>query len=130
MVIWGFMFFGRAVFGSLSERDAQACLYGESSEAPFGFCCEVGQDTARELTGLPGVLSVRPFNDYISIGEDYVSIGQLGSYQLFHSGSTEKWLVKISKPAIGLVTKAQMVDYYAKILAHIVGKYVFPFDDL
>ncbi|KAI4302268.1 hypothetical protein MLD38_038042 [Melastoma candidum] len=104
-----------------SERDAQACLYEASSEAPFRFHCDVDQDTARVLAGLPGVLSVTPDNDNMSVGDDFIFIGQLGSNLLFPSGSAKKWLVKISKPAIGVVTKAQMVDYYAKILARVMG---------
>uniref|UniRef100_A0A6N2M3W8 RRM domain-containing protein n=1 Tax=Salix viminalis TaxID=40686 RepID=A0A6N2M3W8_SALVM len=81
------------------------------------------------LLGLPGVLSVRPDPDYNSVEKDYssgvklstLSNPQIGSKLLFPSGNTKHWLVRIDKPGVGVVTKAQMVDYYAQILTKVMG---------
>ena len=81
--------------------------------------------------GLPGVISVRPDPDYNSLEKDYSSlIGQAGNPAnlqtgttlLFPDGNSEHWLVKMDKPGVGVVTKAQIVDYYAQILTKVLGK--------
>ncbi|XP_075643681.1 organelle RRM domain-containing protein 1, chloroplastic-like isoform X2 [Castanea sativa] len=113
-----------------SEKDAQMCIYDASWDIHFGFCCEIDEETSRELAGLPGVLSVRPDPDYSSVKKDcssssiqsnYLSSSQIGSNLLFPVGSTKHWLVQMDKPGIGVVTKAQMVDYYAQILTKVLG---------
>lgn len=81
------------------------------------------------VVGLPGVISVRPDPDYNSAEKDYslgvrlstLSNPQIGSKLLFPSGNTKHWLVRIDKPGVGVVTKAQMVDYYAQILTKVMG---------
>lgn len=113
-----------------SEKDAQMCIYDASWDTNFGFCCDIDEETSRELAGLPGVLSVRPDPDYSSVKKDYsfssiqssyLSSSQIGSNLLFPVGSTKHWLVRMDKPGIGIVTKAQMVDYYAQILTKVLG---------
>ncbi|KAL0008004.1 hypothetical protein SO802_009506 [Lithocarpus litseifolius] len=113
-----------------SEKDAQMCIYDASWDTHFGFCCDIDEETSRELAGLPGVLSVRPDPDYSSVKKDYsfssiqssyLSSSQIGSNLLFPMGSTKHWLVRMDKPGIGVVTKAQMVDYYAQILTKVLG---------
>ncbi|XVE99071.1 hypothetical protein REPUB_Repub03eG0165300 [Reevesia pubescens] len=80
--------------------------------------------------GLLEVLAVRADPDYNSQNEDYnasniefTNIGNsgLGSLQLFPAGKTKHWLVRMEKPGVGVVTKAQMVDYYTQILTKVLG---------
>ena len=85
------------------------------------------------LVGLPGVLSVRPDPDFNSLKKDYsLSSGQtghlsnskqkFGTNMLFPAGNSKYWLVRIDKPGVGVVTKAQIVDYYVQILTKVIGK--------
>ncbi|CAL5322180.1 unnamed protein product [Camellia sinensis] len=82
------------------------------------------------LLSLPGVLSVRPDLDFNSAKKDYgnseVQSGSplstlSGSTLLFPVGKSKHWLVRMDKPAIGVVTKAQMVDYYTQLLTKVMG---------
>ncbi|XP_050209039.1 organelle RRM domain-containing protein 1, chloroplastic [Mercurialis annua] len=112
-----------------SEKDAQMCMYDASCETHFGFCCDIDEQASLELASLPGVLSVRPDPNYNSKEKDYSSSLELsnvanlriGITQLFPGGNTKHWLVRMDKPSFGVVTKAQMVDYYAQILAKVLG---------
>ncbi|KAJ4831748.1 Organelle RRM domain-containing protein 1, chloroplastic [Turnera subulata] len=113
-----------------SEKDAQMCIYDASVDTHFGFCCDIDEEVSRELARLPGVLSVRPDPDYTSVKKDYSSSStglasslqpQTGSTLLFPSGNTKHWLVRMDKPGVGVVTKAQMVDHYAQILTKVMG---------
>ncbi|CAK7325253.1 unnamed protein product [Dovyalis caffra] len=112
-----------------SEKDAQMCIYDASCDTHFGFCCDIDEDASLELARLPGVISVRPDPDYNSVEKDYslgvrlstLSNPQIGSRLLFPAGNTKHWLVRIDKPGVGVVTKAQMVDYYAQILTKVMG---------
>jgi hypothetical protein len=83
------------------------------------------------LVGLPGVLSVRPDPDYSSVKKTYgsssiqssnLSSSQIGSTVLFPVGNTKHWLVRMAMPGVGVVTKAQMVDYYGQTLTKVLGK--------
>ena len=83
------------------------------------------------LVGLPGILSVRPDLDYSCVKRDYsssiiqssyLSSSQIGSTLLYPVGNTKHWLVQLDKPVVGVVTKAQMVDFYAQILTKVLGK--------
>lgn len=75
------------------------------------------------VVGLPGILSVKPDEDLSSVQKDYrFSSVQSGSTLLFPLGNTKHWLVRMDKPGIGVVTKAQMVDYYVQILTKVLGK--------
>nr|QKY65174.1 chloroplast RRM domain-containing protein 1 [Passiflora contracta] len=113
-----------------SEKDAQMCIYDASVETPFGFCCDIDEEISRELARLPGVLSVRPDPDCTSETKDYSSSSmqfdnllnpQTGSTLLFPSGNTKHWLVRMHKSGVGVVTKAQMVDFFAQILSKVLG---------
>lgn len=81
--------------------------------------------------GVPGVLSVRADPDFHSVKKDYdpsnvqsvdLPSQETGTTLLFPMGNTQHWLVRMDKPGIGVVSKAQMVDYYAQILAKVLGK--------
>jgi len=83
------------------------------------------------LLGLPGVLLVRPDPDFKSLKKDYSlsrdqavhpSGLQTITNMLFPAGKSKHWLVKMDKPGVGVVTKAQIVDYYAQILTKVMGK--------
>lgn len=41
---------------------------------------------------------------------------------LFPAGNSKHWIVRMDKPAVGVVTKAQIVDHYAQILTKVMGK--------
>ena len=83
-----------------------------------------------QFTEMPGVLSVRPDmghklemdNDGLSLSTGLVSIRDGGSKS--SSGKNEFWLVRMEKPGVEVVTKAQMVDHYTQILMKVLGKYV------
>ncbi|PIN24510.1 hypothetical protein CDL12_02753 [Handroanthus impetiginosus] len=97
-----------------SEKDAQMCMYDASCDTHFGFCCEIDQETAHELANTPGVLSVKPDPDLDSTKKDY-SFSKLESNSklspsstlLFPPGTTKHWLVRMDRPAIGAIRKAQ-----------------------
>ncbi|XP_020961016.1 uncharacterized protein LOC107639229 isoform X3 [Arachis ipaensis] len=100
-----------------SERDAQMCIYDASYDTHFGFCCDIDPQITSQLTSLPGVLLVRPDPDFSSSEKDYsLSSGQEGLLS-----NSKHWLVRIDKPAVGIVTKAQMVDYFVQILTKVMG---------
>nr|GMD52757.1 organelle RRM domain-containing protein 1, chloroplastic [Ipomoea batatas] len=110
-----------------SEKDAQMCIYDASSDANFGFCCDIYEEAAHELAGLPGVLSVTPDCDYNSKEKDYRLLSSLssvytGSSLLFPAGTSKHWLVRTGRPDVGFITKAPVVDYYVQILAKVIGK--------
>ncbi|CAL5380190.1 unnamed protein product [Camellia sinensis] len=44
-----------------------------------------------------------------------------GSTLLFPMEKSKHWLVRMDKPAIGVVTKAQIVDYYTQLLTKVMG---------
>ncbi|KAF8397843.1 hypothetical protein HHK36_016768 [Tetracentron sinense] len=113
-----------------SEKEAQMCIYDASWQTHFGFCCDVDEDVSRKLARLPEVLSVRLDQDVESIDKDYSfsnhQLGHLsnsngGTSPLFLVGNSKYWLVRLEKPAVEVVTKAQMVDYYAQILTKVLG---------
>ncbi|CAM8952352.1 unnamed protein product [Rhodiola kirilowii] len=120
------------ILGSVlgSEMDAQMCIYDVSCGPQYGFCCEIDEETSRLLGGLPGVLSVRPVHDLGSSDKDYSlstangwnlpnAIGS--SIKLFPNGNTKHWLVRIAKPTVRIVTKAQMVDHFVQLLTKVMG---------
>ncbi|RZC82205.1 hypothetical protein C5167_044990 [Papaver somniferum] len=113
-----------------SEKEAQMCIYNASWETRFGFCCDIDEAASSELSGLPEVLSVRPDLDFESAEKDYslenvqlsgVSNLSAGISRLFVEGNSKYWLVRMEKPTVEVVTKAQMVDYYAQILSKVLG---------
>lgn len=42
--------------------------------------------------------------------------------KLFPAGNSKHWIVRMDKPAVGVVSKAQIVDHYAQILTKVTGK--------
>lgn len=84
------------------------------------------------IAGIPGVVSVRPDRDIETLVENYGSSDLLLAQQsnsnacasrFFPSvGKYDYWLVKMEKPGVEVVTKAQMVDYFAQTLTKVMGK--------
>ncbi|XP_042068445.1 organelle RRM domain-containing protein 1, chloroplastic-like isoform X1 [Salvia splendens] len=112
-----------------SEKDAQRCIYDASCDTHFGFCCDIDEQRANELASVPGVLSVKPDPDVDSTQKDYSypsielstdSKPLLGSTLLFPAGTTKQWLVRMERPAIGAIRKAQVVDYYVQVLMRVL----------
>ncbi|KAI7730031.1 hypothetical protein M8C21_019982 [Ambrosia artemisiifolia] len=54
-----------------NEKDAQMCMYHVSLLPDYGFCCELDDDCAKELAGVPGVISVRSDKNFNSDDKDY-----------------------------------------------------------
>ncbi|GFP95825.1 dag protein chloroplastic [Phtheirospermum japonicum] len=54
-----------------NEKDAQMCMYHVSWESNYGFCCELDDECARELTAVPGVLSVEQDENFGSDDKVY-----------------------------------------------------------
>ncbi|KAL3520870.1 hypothetical protein ACH5RR_019019 [Cinchona calisaya] len=116
-----------------SEKDAQMCIYDAScTKNNFGFCCDVDKNAADELALLPVVLSVKPDVDLDSEEKDYrlsesgvefnpPSSLYNGSSLLFTSGTSKRWIVRMEKPPSVLITKAQVVDYYVRVLTKVMG---------
>ncbi|EOY19165.1 RNA-binding family protein isoform 1 [Theobroma cacao] len=113
-----------------TEKDAQMCIYDASCDTRFGFCCHIDEQASRELACLPEVLSVKPDPEYNSEKKDYTASNievtnifnsGVASWQLFPAGNTKHWLVRMDKPGVEVVTKAQMVDYYTQILTKVLG---------
>lgn len=113
-----------------SEKEAQMCIYHASCDTHFGFCCDIDEEASCKLAGLPGVLFVRPDPDFDSMNKDYSSkhsSDQLSnshmqsSNYLFPTRNSKYWLVRMDKPTVAVVTKAQMVDYYVHILIKVLG---------
>ncbi|KAI3458864.1 hypothetical protein Pfo_015527 [Paulownia fortunei] len=112
-----------------SEKDAQMCIYDSSCDTHFGFCCDIDEEKAHELARMPGILSVKSDPDLDSTQKDYsYSKSELntesspfyGSTLLFPAGTTKRWLVRIDRPAIGVIRKAQVVDYYVQVLMRVL----------
>lgn len=107
-----------------SEKDAQMCLYDASWDSHFGFCCDIDEEISSKLASLPRVLLVRPDPDFNLLRKDYsLSSGRPSSLQtdmLFPAGNSKHWLVRMAKPGVRVVTKAQIVDHYAQILTKVM----------
>ncbi|KAJ4972162.1 hypothetical protein NE237_005261 [Protea cynaroides] len=113
-----------------SEKEAQMCIYDASWHTNYGFCCDIDEETSRQLASLPEVLSIKPDSDINSSQKNYsfpdLQLGRLSSSKggtslLFPDGNSKYWLVRMEKPAVEVVTKAQMVDYYVQILKKVLG---------
>lgn len=116
------------VFGS--EKEAQMCIYHASCDTHFGFCCDIDEESAHVLAGIPGVLFVKPDPDFDSMEKDYSypklelnsqSSSSPRSTLLFPAGTTKYWLVQMERPAIGVMRKPQVVDYYVNVLMRVLG---------
>ncbi|KAG7582760.1 RNA recognition motif domain [Arabidopsis suecica] len=102
-----------------NEKDAQMSIYDASFDTHFGFCCHIDEDASRQLASLPGVVSVRPEADYSSEKKNY-GIGSQKSVSLFDHGTVKHWMVRVDKPGVGIVTKAQMVDHCVQLLSKVL----------
>lgn len=47
------------------------CIYHVSWKTNFGFCCELDEDCAQDLAGVPGVSSVQPDDNFESENKNY-----------------------------------------------------------
>lgn len=113
-----------------SEKEAQMCIYRASWEREFFFCCDIDEDSSRLLVCVPGVLSVNPDGDIETTIMDTSTSNLLekqsspipcASRFSPSVGNCDFWLVKMEKPGVEVVTKAQMVDYFVQILKKILG---------
>ncbi|CAH2053176.1 unnamed protein product [Thlaspi arvense] len=102
-----------------NEKDAQMSIYDASFDTHFGFCCHIDEDASHQLARLPGVLSVRPEADYSSEIKNY-DIGKQTGVSLFDHGTVKHWMVRVDKPGVGIVTKAQMVDHCVQLLSKVL----------
>ncbi|XP_022678742.1 organelle RRM domain-containing protein 1, chloroplastic isoform X2 [Setaria italica] len=111
-----------------SEKEAQMRIYEASWDGSYEFRCEIDEGASKELAKMPGVLSVQPDmgqrsqmdNDSLSLSTaNLVSIGDGASKS--SSGKNEFWLIRMEKPGVEVVTKAQMVDHYTQILMKVLG---------
>ncbi|KAJ4894173.1 RNA-binding (RRM/RBD/RNP motifs) family protein [Raphanus sativus] len=102
-----------------NQKDAQMSIYDASFDTHFGFCCHIDEDASRHLASLPEVLSVRPEADYSSGNKNY-GIGNQTGVSLFDHGTVKHWMVRIDKPGVGIVTKAQMVDHCVQLLSKVL----------
>ncbi|CAN6239544.1 unnamed protein product [Urochloa humidicola] len=111
-----------------SEKEAQMSIYEASWDGRYEFRCEIDEEVSKELAKMPGVLSVRPVmghksemdNDSLSLSTpNLVSISDTASES--STRRNEFWLVRMEKPGVEVVTKAQMVDHYTQILMKVLG---------
>ncbi|KAL5207020.1 hypothetical protein ABZP36_031455 [Zizania latifolia] len=114
-----------------SQEEAQMRIYDASWNGSYQFCCEIGDEASRDLAKMPEVLAVRPDKDDKSEKDNRgpgISAANLGSFSdavcshSSSSGEKEFWLVRMEKPGVEVVTKAQMVDHYTQILMKVLGK--------
>ncbi|XP_071732993.1 organelle RRM domain-containing protein 1, chloroplastic-like, partial [Rutidosis leptorrhynchoides] len=54
-----------------NEQDAQMCIYHVSLHSDYGFCCELDDECAKELAGIPGVISVNVDDNVDSDDKNY-----------------------------------------------------------
>ena len=119
-----------------SEKEAQSCIYDASWQNLYRFCCEIDEDAVKMLAGLysfvigglgclinsqllwilgfTGVLSIRA-DDRVKSDKLFPKISSLGRDSCY-------WLVRMKKPGVEVVTKAQIADYCADTLTKVLGK--------
>lgn len=112
------------------EREAQMCIYDASCESNFGFCCDIDEGLSQELSRISGVVSVRPDNTPEARKKDYshpsLSLADDSKMDLFTTKffplgkDHDYWIVRMQKPGVETVTKAQMVDHYSQILEKVL----------
>lgn len=64
---------------------------------------------------------MRPEADYSSARKSYGIRNQTG-VSLFDHGTVKHWMVRVDKPGVGIVTKAQMVDHCVQLLSKVLFK--------
>ncbi|KAK4480412.1 hypothetical protein RD792_013485 [Penstemon davidsonii] len=110
-----------------SEKDAQMCMYDASCDTHFGFCCDIDEDIALQLAGMPGVLSIKPDPNSDSVQRDYnlskIELNPQSSQLswLFPARTTKHWVVRMGRPSVGVMRKASVVDYYVQVLMRVLG---------
>uniref|UniRef100_A0A0E0K4U9 Organelle RRM domain-containing protein 1, chloroplastic n=1 Tax=Oryza punctata TaxID=4537 RepID=A0A0E0K4U9_ORYPU len=113
-----------------SQEEAQMRIYDASWDGSYKFCCEIDDEASGDLAKMPGVLAVRPDKVDISEKDNHgsdLSAANLGNFSdavsnhSSSSGENEFWLVRMEKPGVEVVTKAQMVDHYTQILMKVLG---------
>lgn len=112
-----------------SEQEAQMCIYDASWDRNYEFCCEIDEEASKKLAKMPGVLAVRmvkgdvPEKDNLRSSLSPVNLGSFSDAACNNSSSekSEFWLVRMEKPGVEVVTKAQMVDHYTQILVKVLG---------
>lgn len=62
-----------------NEMDAQGSIYHISWERDYGFCCQIDEECAKELSDIPGVLSVQPDKNFGSENKVYKGDDSLAS---------------------------------------------------
>ncbi|KAK1416573.1 hypothetical protein QVD17_32364 [Tagetes erecta] len=80
-----------------NEKDAQMCIYHVSLQPEYGFSCELDDECAKELAGVPGVISVTPDNNVISDDKDYGGDNLEQSSNSGDSSTTQPTNVKTKK---------------------------------
>ncbi|XP_062222111.1 organelle RRM domain-containing protein 1, chloroplastic-like [Phragmites australis] len=114
----------------VGSEEAQMRIYEASWDGSYEFRCEIDEEASRELAKMPGVLSVRPDmgdgsekdSPISSLSTaNVVSISDGASNNSSSSGKNEFWLVRMEKPGVEVVTKAQMVDLCTQILMKVLG---------
>ncbi|CAA7395725.1 unnamed protein product [Spirodela intermedia] len=103
------------------EKEAQACIYDASWGNQYRFRCDVDEQASGVLAGLSNVLSVRPDTDDKPVKESFFQSDKGSSKFSPSGGGSNHWLVRMRNPGVEVVTKAQIVDYYAETLAKILG---------
>nr|CAB3450979.1 unnamed protein product [Digitaria exilis] len=110
------------------EKEAQMRIYKASWDGSYEFCCEINEEASKELAKMPGVLSVQPDTGHISDMDNNTSslstanhVSTSDGASKSTSGKNEFWLVRMEKPGVEVVTKAQMVDHYTQILMKVLG---------
>lgn len=67
---------------------------------------------------------MRPDPDFYSVEKDYsfskVRVDR--SNLLFPPGTSKHWIVRMDNPPGGVISKAQVVDYYVQNLMKVLGK--------
>ncbi|PKI35123.1 hypothetical protein CRG98_044474 [Punica granatum] len=109
-----------------SRPRSSSCMSFKPSETP---AVEHSSFALSSSNGarFPGVPLIRPDQDLDSRRRNYscqLSSSSTSHFEtplLFPPGSTKHWLIRLDKPGVGVVTKAQMVDYYTQILTKVLG---------
>ncbi|KAK3015035.1 hypothetical protein RJ639_005560 [Escallonia herrerae] len=77
-----------------SEKNAQMCIYHVSLQSNPGFCCELDDECAQKLAGVPDVLCVQPDEFFESDNKDY------GGENLQHSSNSSDSSAPNQPPSI------------------------------
>ncbi|KAF0899145.1 hypothetical protein E2562_013370 [Oryza meyeriana var. granulata] len=91
-------------------------IYDASWDGSYKFCCEIDDEASKDLVKMPGILAVRPDKVDISEKDNHGS-----GLTVANLGENGFWLVRMEKPGVEVVTKAQMVDHYTQILMKVLG---------